>query len=212
MKSDSLRIVIVGAGGQGAVVADALQQCGSNVIGFIDDTTSLQGTSLLGLPIFGPIDSLPRIEHDAVIVAIGDNGQRRRLTESLLAKGEHFATAIHPFSSIAPSAVIGEGSMISAGAVVQPRAVLGRGVLINTRSSVDHDSVIGDFAHISPGVTIGAKVQIGAETLIAMGATVVSDMRVGSGAIVGAGAVVVSEIADGLTAMGVPARVRSRNG
>jgi acetyltransferase EpsM len=195
----SQRIVIVGAGAQGAIVADILERAGTPAIGFVDDTP--------GKDVLGTIDDLPNIPHDAIIIAIGDNHLRRGLVEKLA--GERLATAIHPFTSIASSAIIGGGSMISAGAVVQPRAVIGRSVILNTKASIDHDSVAADFAHISVGVTIGANVRIGEETLIAAGATVVTDITIGARSIVGAGAVVVRDVPDDVTAFGVPARVRS---
>jgi sugar O-acyltransferase (sialic acid O-acetyltransferase NeuD family) len=213
------RVVIVCAGSQGVIVADILQraqEAGSDAvpIGFVDDTTP-RGTLIVGLSVLGAISSLREIEHDAIVVAIGDNATRRALTARLIADGETLHTAIHPFVSIAPSATIGEGSMISTGALVLPRAVIGRGVLLNTKSSVDHDSVIGDFAHVSAGGTVGAHVTIGEETLIALGASVTSDRSVGARTIIGGGACVVRDIPDDVIAFGVPARVtsdrRSRN-
>jgi acetyltransferase EpsM len=193
------RIVIVGAGSQGTIVADILERAGTPAIGFVDDTP--------GKDVLGTIDDLRTIAHDAIIVAIGDNRLRRGLLERLA--GERLATAIHPFTSIAASARIGDGSMISAGVILQPRAVVGRGVILNTKASIDHDSAVGDFAHISVGTTIGANVRIGEETLIAPGVTVVSGMTIGARSIIGAGAVVVRNVPDDVTAFGVPARVRS---
>ena len=191
-------IAIVGAGGHGVIVADILQR---DVV-FVDER--LAGTTILGLRVFA---SLSEVEHDAVIVAIGDNAVRRRVTESLAS--ERFATAIHPFTSIAPSAAIGEGSMLCAGAIVSPRAAIGRGVIVNTKASIDHDCAIGYFAHIAPGATLGGNVRVGEETLIGPGATVVKGCRVGARTIIGAGAVVVRDIGDGVVAVGVPARVTS---
>jgi sugar O-acyltransferase (sialic acid O-acetyltransferase NeuD family) len=177
-------------------------------IGFVDDTPGLAGTDVLGLPVLGPIASLRDVGHDAVIVALGDNRARRAMTERLLAGGERLATAIHPRACVAPSAIIGEGSVICAGAIVSPRVVIGRGIIINTKASVDHDSVVDDFAHVSAGATVGARTQIGAEALIALGATVISGMTVGARTIIGAGAVVVSPIPADVVAFGVPARIR----
>ncbi|HEX7832717.1 MAG TPA: acetyltransferase [Thermoanaerobaculia bacterium] len=204
----TLRIIIVGAGGQGAIVADALLLArASTVLGFVDDTHE---RPILDLPILGRIDALADIEHDAIVVAIGDNAQRRAITEQLIARGETLVTAQHPFTSIATSAAIGAGSMISAGAIVTPRATIGRGVLLNTKASVDHDSVVGDFAHVSAGATVGAKCVIGAEAMIGLGASVSSGCRVGARSVIGAGAVVVRDIPDDVVAYGVPARVMRR--
>ncbi|HYM60465.1 MAG TPA: acetyltransferase [Thermoanaerobaculia bacterium] len=207
------RIVIVGAGSQGSIVADILQrahEAGSSgePIGFVDDFASV-GQAVLGLSVLGSIDALSTIDHDAIVLAIGDNAKRRALTERLLASGEALATAIHPFTSIAPTATIGEGSMVSAGALVLPRANVGRGVLLNTKSSVDHDTILGDFVHVSAGATVGANVRIGDEAFIALGASVASERRVGARTIIGAGAVVVRDIPDDVIAYGVPARITS---
>lgn len=204
--SGRARIVVVGAGGHGAIVADIL---GDAAIGFVDDAPEKRGSTILGLPLLGPITALAEIEHDAIVVAIGDNPVRRLLTERLLAAGERLATAIHPFTSIARSATIGEGSMICAGAILLPRAVVGRGVIVNSKGSVDHDSVVGDFAHVSVGASVGANVRIGEESLVAFGSSVVSGYHVGARSIVGAGAVVVRDVPDDVTVLGVPARITS---
>ena len=179
------RVLIIGAGAQASIVADMLGDAAAGMVR----------------------DDEPFPEHDAVVVAIGDNHVRRAITERLLARGERLATVVHPFTSIAASATIGEGSMICAGAIVLPRAKIGRGVIVNTRASVDHDSVIGDFAHVSAGATVGGRCSIGDETLIAIGACVASDRRVGARSVIGAGATVVRDIPDGVFAWGVPARV-----
>ena len=211
--SDHQRIVIVCAGGHGAVVADILQrahEAGSDAVpvGFVDDTPHLLGTAVLGLDVLAPIASLGDIAHDGVIVALGDNRARRAITERLLAGGERLVTAIHPRACVAPSAKIGDGSVICAGAVVAPRVTLGRGVIINTNASVDHDSVVEDFAHLSVGATLGGAVRVGAETLVAHGASITSMMTVGARTIIGSGAVVVAHIPADVVAFGVPARVR----
>jgi sugar O-acyltransferase (sialic acid O-acetyltransferase NeuD family) len=206
-----LAVVIVGAGDHGAIVADILGRAAdagaaSRAIGFVDDAPGLAGAEVLGLPVLGPVAALAGVAHDAIVVAIGDNRVRRALTGRLVAAGERLARAIHPTASIAPSAELGEGVMISAGAIILPRARVGRGVIVNTRASIDHDCAIGDFAHVSCGATLGGNVSIGAETLVALGASGTSGMKVGARSLVGAGAVVVRDLGDDVTAWGVPAR------
>lgn len=197
------RIVIIGAGGHGAIVADIL---GDRAAGFVDDHVLLHGTTILGLRVYASIDD---VEHDGVIVAIGDNVARRAISERLLSAGERLATAIHPFASVSRSATIAEGAMISAGAIVLPRAVIGRGALLNTKSSVDHDCAIGDFVHLGPDATLGGNVHIGEETTVGPATTIVSNISIGARVVIGAGAVVVRDLPDDVTAWGVPARITS---
>jgi sugar O-acyltransferase (sialic acid O-acetyltransferase NeuD family) len=197
------RIAIIGAGGHGAIVADIL---GARAAGFVDGAAALHGTTVLGLRVFATLEEL---EHDGVIVAIGDNATRRRLTEVAVSAGERMATAIHPSASIARSAEIADGVMLCAGSIVLPRATLGHGVIVNTKASIDHDCVIGDFAHVAPAATLGGNVSVGMETFVGPGATIVAGIRIGSRTVIGAGAVVLRNVPDDVTAWGVPARVTS---
>ncbi|HEX7190843.1 MAG TPA: acetyltransferase [Thermoanaerobaculia bacterium] len=201
-------VIIVGAGGQGLIVADILlKSSGARPVGFVSDDAATRPRAILGIPVIGTPDLLARTAHDAIIVAIGDNRTRRVVTERLVASGERVITVRHLFTNIAADVTIGEGSMISAGVVITPGATIGRGVLLNTSCSVDHQSTIGDFAHISFQAGIGANCAIGEESMIGGGATVVSGRRVGARTVIGAGAVVLHDIGDGLVAYGVPAKI-----
>lgn len=208
----STRIVIIGAGGHGLVAADILLAARDSqpldIVGALDDNPALTGTRILDVPVLGTTDLLPRIAHDAVFVAIGDNARREQVASELLRRGEHLFTARHPRAIVAAGVEISAGCMISAGAVIAPGVVLGTGVILNTHCSVDHRSRIEPFAHISAGATVGGDTTIGARTLIGLGATVMSQLRIGADTIVGAGAVVVRDLPDGVVAVGVPARVR----
>lgn len=209
------RIVIIGAGGQGLVVAGILLASSAQdrlePIGLLDDDPRLEGTQVLGIPVLGVSARLTDIAHDAIVIAIGDNRRREQLSRELEERGERLLTVRHPHASVAADVEIGAGCMISAGAVVTPGVRIGRGVLLNTSCTVDHQSVIGDYAHVSPGATVGANVTIGARTLIGLGANIISARHVGADSLIGAGALVAHDIPDGVVAFGVPARVRRPN-
>lgn len=209
----SSRIVIIGAGGHGLIVAGILLASRAHdsqapeVVGILDDNPALTGTRMLDVPILGPMKLLADIPHDGVIVAIGDNHRRERLANELLQRGERLIVARHPHASVDPDAEIGPGCSISAGVVITPGARLGTGVIINTNTSIDHGNAIDDFAHVSAGVALGGNVTIGARTLIGLGASIAPGRCIGADAIIGVGAVVVHDIPDGVVAYGVPARI-----
>ena len=207
-----MRVLIVGAGGHAQVIADILLNMKSQdreltPLGFLDDSHSLHGKHFLGLPVLGPLASCPSIEHDAIIIAIGDNRIRRCLFEEFKVKGECFFIARHPSSIVASNATIGAGSMICAGAVVNPSSAIGENVILNTGCTIDHHNHLGDHVHIAPGVSLGGEVTIGKGTLVGIGATVIPRCSIGEWSIVGAGSLVTRSLPNHALAVGIPARI-----
>lgn len=207
-----MRVVIVGSGGHGQVVADvllAMREVGQEIepVGFVDDDRALHGSSPLGLPVLGPVSDLDGHPHDAVIIAVGDNRTRQQLARRLEGKGERLVTARHPDSVVGREVDVGAGTLLCAGVVVNPGARIGANVILNTGCSVDHHNVVADFVHIAPGAHLGGDVSIGEGTLVGIGATVMPQRRVGAWCVVGAGAVVCADVPDGVVVVGVPARI-----
>jgi sugar O-acyltransferase (sialic acid O-acetyltransferase NeuD family) len=172
----------------------------------LDDEVSLKGKTFLGIPVLGLVRALSQIDHDAVIVAIGDNKTRQALFERLHASGETFVTACHPSAIRASDVSLGPGSMISAGVIINPGSRVGANTILNTGSLVEHHNVVGDHVHIGPGAVLGGEVHIGTGTLVGLGAKVMRGRKVGNGCTIGAGAVVLKDVEDHQVVFGVPAR------
>jgi sugar O-acyltransferase (sialic acid O-acetyltransferase NeuD family) len=210
-----MRVVIVGAGGHGQVVADvllsaAVSGAGTQPIGYVDDDPALTGRVFLGLTVLGDIDSLSRIPHDGVVVAIGDNATRRTVFDRLERRNEHFAVARHPSAIVAAGVTIGRGTMICAGAVINPGSVIGSNVILNTSCSIDHHNRIEDHVHLAPRVCTGGEVTVEGGALVGIGAVVMPGRTVGEDSVVGAGALVQQDVPKATVVVGVPARpVRS---
>lgn len=202
-----MRVIILGAGGHGQVVADILwsmRRAGSDIesMAFLDDDPALAGQTLLDAPVIGPISDLANVPHDAVVVAMGNGHVRQRIFAALQERGERFLTAIHPTAVIGANVQIGAGTMIAANAVANTGSVIGQNVILNTACTIDHHNDIGDHAHIAPGAHLGGEVRVGEGALIGLGAVIMPQRRVGRWSIVGAGAVVVQNVDDGVTAVG----------
>jgi acetyltransferase EpsM len=205
------RVAVIGAGGHGTVVIDILLQMQAagaplTVVAVADRRSELAGRQILGVPIVGYLDDLRQV--DAVIVAVGDNQARQRLTTEVSRRGWASVTAVHPSSIIGRGSDISEGAMLCAGCIVGAESRIGAGAILNTASSADHHNEIGAFAHIAPGVRLGGEVTVGEGALIGIGATVLPGRRIGAWATVGAGAVATGDVGDGITVVGVPARPR----
>ena len=207
-------VLVVGAGGHGKVVADAIMEIGRwEHVAFVDDGIPA-GSKVLGCPVVGSVGQLNdlRADYRECVIAIGDNGRRWQLMQMALKAGFDMPAIIHPHAQISLSASIGAGTVVMAGAVIQAESRLGLGVIVNTSASVDHDCEVDDATHICPGVHLGGGVRIGRKCWIGIGSTVREGVQIGANAVIGAAAGVLNDIPGGVTAVGLPARVRPARG
>lgn len=202
--------LVVGAGGHGRVVADALLAAGQTVAGFIDRDEALHGVLLLGLPVLGGDEVLEgeSFADLALVNGIGgtDEGLRRKVQERMEAKGRRFRGVWHPASLVSPWAYCAEDAQLLAGSIVQPGAWIGPGCIINTRALVEHDCRLDAYVHCAPGSILCGDVVVGEGSHIGAGAVVRQGLNLGPGTLVGAGASVVANHAGGARLVGVPAR------
>ena len=141
-----MRVVGIGAGGHAKVVIDILRLMGGyEIVGLLDADKELWGTDVLGVRVMGDDSRLPQLYEQGVrdafigVGTVGDTQPRMRLYETARKQGFQIVRAIHPRAVVAPSAKIGEGLTVMAGAVINPDACLGDNVIVNTAAVVEHD-------------------------------------------------------------------------
>jgi len=203
-------ILIIGAGGHGKVVLEILRAARTHMpVGFLDADPALANTTLGNLPVFGPLNLLPKIKGKAkaAIVAIGDNRARQGYAQKLGDAGLELITAVHPSATIASTARVGRNVVIAAGAIVGTEAVIADSAIINTGALIDHECHIGEAAHVAPGVAMAGRVRVGTGAFVGLGARIIQCLSIGEWSTIGAGAVVIRDIPANTTAVGVPARV-----
>ena len=207
-------IVILGAGGHAAVVADALLASGERVLGFTDADPSRHGCTLCGLPVIGDDRALESHSPGTLVLANGLGGvngpsaaARRFLQERMSALEWQFVTVRHPSAVVSPFARLGRGAQILAASVVQVGASVGEGCIVNTAAVVEHDVTLGDWTHVASNAVVCGGVEIGARSHVGAGAVVRQGLRLGSDTRIGAGAVVVTNFEGSGLLVGVPARL-----
>jgi sugar O-acyltransferase (sialic acid O-acetyltransferase NeuD family) len=204
--SEMSKLLILGAGGHGKVIADIALMSGRwKQIAFLDDREELE--EVIGIPVIGRLNDYMSFieEFQHAFVAIGNNKLRIEWIDRLSKAGFNTPAIIHPFSFVSKTSNIGEGTVVMVGAVINANTNIGRGCIINTSSSIDHDCTLEDGVHISPGAHIGGTVNIGKCAWVCIGSSVVNNITIGKNAIIAAGAVVTKNIPDNVMVAGVPA-------
>ena len=198
------RLIIIGAGGHGRVIADNALKNGYADICFVDDRAT--GT-VMGFPIIGTSAAVAQLDdgRSDFVIGIGSNAARRMIAEEY---DVNWVTLIHPSAQIAINVSLGKGTVVMAGAIINACVTTGSHCIINTGAIVEHDNVLEDYVHISPKAVLGGTVHIGENTHIGIGAVVKNNTDICDHCIVGAGAVVVKDIVDAGVYVGVPAQMK----
>ncbi len=168
--TDSL--IIIGAGGHGKSIYEMAILSGIfSRIAYLDDSWSPEDESQ---PlIIGSVDNLAKysLSFSHAIVGIGNNKVRERLQQQLSDVGFKLVTLIHPRACVSPSAKIGSGVVIFAGAVLGVDVNIGDGVIVNCSCVIDHDSRLGDYSHLGVGVNLAGNSDIGRSAFIQAGSS-----------------------------------------
>lgn len=191
------KLVLYGAGGHAKVIAELAELSQYVELVFCEDQPSK--SQIWNYPVVSKID-----DGEECVLAIGNNAVRKRLADVLK---NTFVTLVHPKTQISNRALIGEGTVVMAGASINTDVRVGKHCIVNTNASIDHDCIIEDFVHLSPNVALAGTVSIGEGTHIGIGACVIQGIKIGRWCTVGAGTVIIKDVPDGCTVVGNPGRI-----
>src|SRR5262245_8648183 len=202
-------IVIVGAGRQGRVIADAFDAgCAGVIAGYLDDTKG-RGEPVRGYPVldtFAAMRDRAFVADHAWIVALGDNLIRGDLCRALAEAGATMVNAIHPTSPISPAATLGRGIYVGPLSSIGAKSTIGDWAVIEGHVRVGGDVRIGEAAFVGPGAMLVGGASLGACSFLGAGSVVSNDVAVGAGCVIGANSTVTRDCPDGTTGYGSPAR------
>jgi sugar O-acyltransferase (sialic acid O-acetyltransferase NeuD family) len=200
------KLLIIGASGQGKVVADIARRMDKwEYIGFLDDNKNIKTS--MGIDVIGnTTEAFKYLKEFDIFVGIGSNGIREKIQECLEGAGASIPTLIHPRSIIGEEVEIGSGSVVMAGVVINCCTKIGKGCIINTGATIDHDNHIGKYVHISPGAHLAGMVRVGTGTWLGIGSSVSNNVSIVGECKIGAGAVVIGDIKIQGTYVGVPSK------
>ncbi len=205
-------VIILGNGGHSKVIQEMIRSLNFRIIAVLDGKY-IEQTIENGIN-YAPIKSIdeylkPEVR---VVLAIGDNTSRKKVSEQLSLHPEKYLTVTHPSAIVSPTARIGVGTVIMPNTVINARARVGSHCIINTGAIIEHDSKINNYCHVSPNATLTGNVSTGEGVHIGASVTVIPGISIGSWSVVGAGATVIEDIQAFSTAVGCPAKIIRRGG
>ncbi len=203
-------IVLIGAGGHAASIADAVISSKSKLIGFVDEARSTE--EMFGYKIYSSIEEIENYLDYEYCVAIGDNFLRSSIVEKTIKSFPKikFTTIIHSSSYVSKFAKIECGTVILGNAFVGPRCILSNHCIVNTGSVVDHDCSIGQYSSIGPGSVLGGTVRIGKCSAISIGAVIKHSLNIGNDSVIGGNSYLNEDVGDLMIYYGVPAKFISK--
>ena len=157
-----IKILILGAGGHGRVVAEIAESLGY-MVSFLDDKP--------GEGVLGSVSELEKFTSgfDAFFIGIGNNAVRHKQQDRLAELGLTVATLISPRAYVSPSVEVGCGTVIEPGAIVNANVAIGCGCIVSVGSIIDHDSVLDDFSHVNTGAICMSGAHVAGEQKIEAG-------------------------------------------
>ena len=192
-------LVLIGGGGHCLSCIDVVGQEGKfKIIGIIDQLKG-PNDSVLGYPIIGMDEDLPRLrEHyEYALITVGQIKSARPRIQifNILSKLDfQLPMIISPKAYVSPHSKVGAGTIIMHGAIVNANSVVGRNCIINNKALIEHDALIGGHCHIATGSIVNGNVEVGNETFIGSGSVVREGTKIGPQSFIAAGTKVMKNL------------------
>lgn len=205
------RLILLGAGGHAHACMDVIEQQGKYEIAGLVGTPNEINSRTLGYPVIGTDNDLLELakSYQYALVTVGQIGvamNRIRLYHLATELGFKLATIISPISYVSCHAVIGAGTIVMHGAIINAGARLGDNCIVNTKALVEHDTLIEDHCHISTGAVLNGGVRLGAGSFVGSGSTIKEGVTIGKSCVVGMGVAVRRDQSDGSIYVGTGTR------
>lgn len=165
------------------------------VMGLTVDDDFLEQGSLNGCRTVGLSEVKEKFSPDThrVIMAVGYsdlNRTRENMFKRLKTLGYGIEAYVHPDARVYTDQLIGEGSVVLPGAVIEPHAWLGTNCMVWSNVTLAHHSFVDNNCWVAAGAVISGQAKVLRNTFLGVGCTVVNAITVEEFNIIGAGALI----------------------
>lgn len=202
----SIRLVIAGAGGFAAEVAEYIRQdiakghlTDCTLAGVLDNTPE-RGYARFAwtLPLAGRVDDYHFAADERAIIAVGTPSLRAQFARRMAANGARFFTFVHSSVYVAGSARIAHGAVICPGCILNVDCRIEEFAALNVYVSIGHGGRVGACSVLSPFCAVNGDASVGKRTFLATRATIFPKAAIGDDGTVDSHSYVKSVIGDGM--------------
>jgi sugar O-acyltransferase (sialic acid O-acetyltransferase NeuD family) len=202
-------LILIGAGGHTSACIDVIERHGQYQIAGVVANADQSHSDHLEYEILGTDDDLASLaeRYRFALVAVGQietPDVRMRLYSRAVSAGFQLPVIVAPDAYVSRTAVIGNGTIVMHGCIVNANAKIGQNCIVNTRALIEHDTVVGDSCHISTGAILNGGVSVGAGSFIGSACAVKHGVSIGGRCLVGMGCVVRHDLDDNAKLKGAP--------
>jgi len=196
------QLLLLGGGGHCRSCIDTIEATGAYEIIGVLEAKNVEVEEVSGYPVIGHDDDLPRLltKNLSALITVGQIKTpdiRVHLFNSLKHLNAELPLIKSPFSYCSPCAVVGEGTILLHGSIVNADAKVGANCIINSMALIEHDVTIANHCHIATGVRVNGGVVIGQGSFVGSGSVIREGVRIGERAVIAAGQVVFEDIPAG---------------
>ncbi len=197
-------LLLLGGGGHCHACIDVIESERNHQIAGIVLPTAGEHADVMGYSVIGADEDLPALLQripNAIITVGQIKSAAIRITLFALLRnyGAHLPVIQSPLSYCSRYAVIGQGTILMHGCLVNARAHVGANCIVNSQALIEHDVEIADHCHISTGAKVNGGVRIGMGTFVGSGSILKEGISLGNRVIIGAGQLISRDIPDGTT-------------
>ena len=185
-------LILIGAGGHARACIDVIEHLDTfDIAGLIGNEEELQH-ECLGYRVIATDSDFPELakQYQYALITVGQVESalvRQSLYDQALAIGFKLPTIISPTSHVSRHAVVGDGTVVMHGAIVNAGAKVGNNCIINSNALIEHDAIVADHCHISTGAIVNGAANIGFGSFVGSGSIIKQGARLGSNSVVGMG-------------------------
>ena len=206
------KIILIGGGGHCRSCIEVIESTNEfHIVGIVEDVKEKVGGNILGYPIIGCDNDLPKLrkKYEYAHITVGQiKSHASRETLFKLAETLKYSlpSIVASSSLVSKYSKIGRGSIIMHQAFINANTVIGENCIINSKALIEHDCVIGDNSHVSTNAILNGNVKIGNNCFVGSGTILENGISINDNIIIGMKSLVRKSIIDEGTYVGNPLR------